>query len=146
VPRTGIQSHYIDALGRRHRPPASTLAKIEAAMDAGPSTGGDVVVVREGERPRIGPAEIRLEDGATRVVDRRLPPDLPAGYHQIKRKGEPAARLIVAPCHCYMPPDLRGWGWAIQLYASRSRGSWGIGDLADLRRLGRWGKRVDASF
>ncbi len=32
----------------------------------------------------------------------------------------------------------RHWGWAAQLYAARSRQSWGIGDLADLRRLGRW--------
>src|SRR6266700_2878950 len=38
------------------------------------------------------------------------------------------------------PPPERGWGWAIQLYAARSNDSWGIGALADLRRLGRWAR------
>src|SRR6185503_19831680 len=32
----------------------------------------------------------------------------------------------------------RQWGWAVQLYALRSHGSWGMGDLADLRRLAHW--------
>jgi 4-alpha-glucanotransferase len=146
VTRPGIQRDYVDALGRRHSPPASTVATIEDAMDAGTASGSEVIVVRDGERPAIGPAELKLEDGTTRVVDRRLPADLPHGYHRIKRKGAPAGRLIAAPRECYLPPDLRGWGWAIQLYAARSLRSWGIGDLADLRRLGRWAKGVGASF
>ena len=45
---------------------------------------------------------------------------------------------------CASPPE-RGWGWAIQLYAARSQASWGIGDLADLRRLGRWARTAGAS-
>src|SRR5262249_19057227 len=93
-----------------------------------------------------GPAELRLEDGTTKVVDRRLPADVPHGYHQIKRRGARAGRLIVAPFACHLPADLRGWGWAVQLYASRSRQSWGIGDLADLRRLGKWAKTTGATF
>ena len=115
-------------------------------MRGGASANADVIVVRDGERPSIGPAELRLEDGTTRLVDRRLPADLPHGYHQIKRKGGHPGRLIVAPFECYLPPELRGWGWAIQLYAARSRRSWGIGDLAALRRLGEWGKKAGASF
>ena len=39
----------------------------------------------------------------------------------------------------------RGWGWAAQLYATRSSHSWGIGDLADLRALGRWAAGLGAS-
>jgi 4-alpha-glucanotransferase len=45
---------------------------------------------------------------------------------------------------CSPPPD-RAWGWAIQLYAVRSKDSWGIGDLADLRRFGRWARSAGAS-
>ena len=142
---TGIQRHYVDALGRRHRPPSATVAAITRAM-SGASGDAGVIVVRSGQRPVLGPAELRLEDGATRTIDRRLPADLPPGYHAIQRKGQPAARLIVAPFECYLPAEFRGWGWAIQLYAARSRRSWGIGDLADLRRLGAWGKHAGASL
>ena len=46
----------------------------------------------------------------------------------------------MTPHACYLPDDFRAWGWAIQLYAARSRRSWGIGDLADLRTLNRWAK------
>ena len=47
------------------------------------------------------------------------------------------------PC---APPPERTWGWAIQLYALRSRDSWGIGDMADLRRFARWSKKRGASL
>src|SRR6185436_12525088 len=46
--------------------------------------------------------------------------------------------FIAAPARCHLPEGLRAWGWAIQLYAVRSRQSWGIGDLADLRQLAEW--------
>jgi len=45
---------------------------------------------------------------------------------------------------CSPAPD-RAWGWAVQVYAIRSRESWGIGDLADLRRMGRWARDSGAS-
>ena len=45
---------------------------------------------------------------------------------------------------CAEPPE-RAWGWAVQMYAVRSRQSWGIGDLGDLRRFGRWARRAGAS-
>jgi 4-alpha-glucanotransferase len=47
------------------------------------------------------------------------------------------------PC---TPPPQRTWGWAIQLYELRSRDSWGIGDMADLRRFARWSKKRGASL
>ena len=52
-------------------------------------------------------------------------------------------KLPSEPC---APPPERAWGWAIQLYALRSRASWGVGDLADLRRFGRWSCRKGASI
>lgn len=45
---------------------------------------------------------------------------------------------------CHLPPDLRSWGWAIQLPAVRSRSSWGLGDLGDLRRLAAWSSGLGA--
>jgi 4-alpha-glucanotransferase len=45
---------------------------------------------------------------------------------------------------CAQPPR-RAWGWAIQLYALRSKDSWGIGDLADLRLFARWSRSAGAS-
>jgi len=39
---------------------------------------------------------------------------------------------------CVVSPPQRIWGVSVQLYAARSRASWGIGDLADLRLLGEW--------
>src|SRR5467141_4104984 len=52
-------------------------------------------------------------------------------------------KLPSEPCH---PPPERAWGWAVQLYALRSRESWGVGDLADLRRFGKWSRRKGASI
>jgi len=51
--------------------------------------------------------------------------------------------VIVTPAACPQPPG-RTWGWAAQLYATRSAASWGIGDLGDLRRLGAWSARLGA--
>jgi 4-alpha-glucanotransferase len=53
-------------------------------------------------------------------------------------------RYKVAAGPCVTGPD-RAWGWAVQLYAMRSRESWGIGDMADLRRLARWSRKQGAS-
>jgi len=133
-----IQTHYIDALGGRRVPPPEAVAAIRRAIGEPPGDRSPVLVVTEGSRATVGRADVRLEDGTTLTVDQRLPPGIPAGYHEIARADGTVARLIIAPATCFLPESLRTWGWAIQLYAARSRRSWGIGDLADLRRLGRW--------
>jgi len=79
-----------------------------------------------------------LEDGTELTVEDRLPP-LPLGYHQLRRRSDgETVRLIVSPGRCRLPGWHRGWGWAVQLPALRSSSSWGIGDLADLRKLVEW--------
>src|SRR6202521_4967985 len=55
----------------------------------------------------------------------------------------PRARRLAIPGKGE-PPPARGGGWAAQTYAMRSRDSWGIGDLADLRRLGRMARSQGA--
>jgi 4-alpha-glucanotransferase len=47
-----------------------------------------------------------------------------------------AAPEAVAPA-----PAQRSWGFAVQLYSLRSRGSWGHGDLRDLADLATWSAR-----
>jgi 4-alpha-glucanotransferase len=44
-------------------------------------------------------------------------------------------------------PRRRSWGFAVQLYSVRSRGSWGHGDLRDLADLATWsGRELGADF
>ena len=62
----------------------------------------------------------------------------------------PRPRAIVDAAHrragrCIAPAG-RQWGWATQLYAARSAESWGIGDLADLRRLAAWAASLRANL
>ena len=57
----------------------------------------------------------------------------------------PSARRHNLPAGSCSPPPERVWGWAVQLYAVRSRESWGVGDLADLRRFGHWTRRQGGS-
>jgi 4-alpha-glucanotransferase len=58
--------------------------------------------------------------------------------------GAPVAGVVgsVAPW-----PTRRSWGFAVQLYSVRSRGSWGHGDLRDLADLAAWsGRELGADF
>src|SRR5688572_13209709 len=143
---SGIQASYIDALGRRRSAPRESVRAIVRAMRGRALPARRTLVVGAGRQLHVGPAEILLEDGTTIAVDGRLPQDLPPGYHEIlRRRGQPA-RLIAAPSGCHVPDGLSTWGWAIQLYAARSRRSWGIGDLSDLRWLGRWADGQDAGI
>jgi hypothetical protein len=140
----GIVDGYEDTTGGWHAMPAETRRAILAAMGVDPAEPGPpappVQVLEPGRPVRLAwPAELRLEDGTTLCVEGDLPADLPFGYHELRPlDGEATVRLIASPGCCYLPRDLRAWGWAVQLYALRSAASWGIGDLADLRTLARW--------
>ena len=116
------------------------------AMGADPGTApppSSVRLVRAGDRAPL-PGELVLEDGSSLGRVERLPQDLPFGYHRLLGDDEELL-LIAAPPRCPLPVE-RSWGWAVQLYATRSSGSWGIGDLADLRKLGRWARGIGAGF
>ena len=144
---SGIQKFYVDALGTRHAAPRDTVRAIERAMTAGRGpAGGGTLVVRAGSRTRVGKADVHLEGGGILPIDGELPADLPIGYHALAGRSGAPRRLIVAPAACHLPADFATWGWAIQLYAARSRRSWGIGDLADLRWLGRWARDQGAGL
>ena len=57
----------------------------------------------------------------------------------------PRAKPQHVPGGPFAPAPERAWGWAVQLYALRSRDSWGVGDFGDLRRFARWARRQGAS-
>ncbi len=129
-------------MGRwRDSPPATIEAVLQTmgASDAGPSPSTSLFLRPGEDRPVTGPSVLRTEDGAELRVDDRLPTDLPLGYHVLRRLDDGACTtVVVSPGRCPLPPNAPAWGWAVQLYAARSSASWGMGDLADLRRLAVW--------
>lgn len=145
--RWGVDPGFHDANGAWHDAPAETVAAVldemGAAAGAGPDEldmwGPSVVTVRlDRPLPPVRAGMLEMEDGAEIRLDGTLPPDVPSGYHQVVPDdgGDPFT-LVVSPGLCPPGPD-RQWGWAAQLYATRSGASWGHGDLADLRRLTVW--------
>lgn len=123
----------------------AALAAMGADQPAPPVTP-TWVVRRSGGIDIPFEAWLRTEDGASSPVHGHVPPEaLPLGYHWLSpAAGGEDVRLIVSPGVCPLPP--RMWGWAVQLYAARSRASWGIGDLADLRRLAAWSGSLGAGL
>jgi 4-alpha-glucanotransferase len=117
------------------------------AASASPASPHRPLFLKPGDLAPVGAKEVLVEaGGSSPVAGRRLPGDLPHGYHRLLMKDGREVPLVVSPGRCHLPAGLRTWGWAAQLYAVRSRQSWGIGDLADLRRLARWSKRAGAGF
>jgi 4-alpha-glucanotransferase len=104
-------------------------------LRVGLSGGGEVALASSGSRP--GRAAYRL------------PPDTPLGAHIVHASlGDrtASAPLLVVPSRA-TDPGTRSWGFMAQLYSVRSRGSWGLGDLADLRALATWsGRDLGAGF
>jgi 4-alpha-glucanotransferase len=139
----GIDQAYQDGREEWHKVSEETKRHLARAMDtrdASKPPDPALKVINRGEQFEPGVDwELRLEDGSLLRGSRRIPPDVPIGYHDMRdlRSGV-ETRLIVAPGKCFRPENLRIWGWALQLYSLRSRGSWGLGDFADLRRFSTW--------
>ncbi len=141
----GIDLNYEDAFGNWHEVPEQTLNAVLTAMGAdegtlAPPQDDSLLIVCTGDQRELPTSgKVVLETGEILSTDSRLPPDLPAGYHQLQLDGsDRAARLIVSPGKCWLPEHLKTWGWAMQLYSARSRESWGMGDFGDLERLAKW--------
>jgi 4-alpha-glucanotransferase len=142
-----IEPGYRDRHGIWRTPSPETIDALRAVLDVddGEETAA-TVVARVGEaRDLPGTVEVVTEEGETIAAPGRLPPGLTPGYHTLVDSSGAAARLILSPGTCHLPAG-RSWGWAIQLYALRSRASWGMGDLADLRRFGRWSASLGAGI
>ncbi|HVF05773.1 MAG TPA: 4-alpha-glucanotransferase [Frankiaceae bacterium] len=115
--RYGVLTSYEDWAGNPKQVPEETVRRVLDAMgafDGDPEDAAPLTVVREGTPEARG---------------------LPVGEHD---RGD-GGTLLVAPRACPQPP--RTWGWMAQLYAVRSRDSWGLGDFGDLARLCEWSAR-----
>jgi 4-alpha-glucanotransferase len=140
--RRGIDDGYEDCEGRWRPISPATRAALEEAMGGEAPEEAPVRLIAPGEHGEIaGPGELRYEDGGVFRLTRFAPPVLPPGYHEVHRPDGRVERLIVTPRRCPLDERMRAWGWTAQLYAVRSRQSWGIGDLADLRELASWSAR-----
>ena len=133
-----IEKRYRDFRGEWQDVSPSTIEVVRELLGEPPASV-PARVVRPGDV--VGVGELELEDGGSLVVSGILPLDVPLGYHRLD-----GVRIIVTPGRCWLPDDLRIWGWAVQLYALRSSASWGIGDLGDLRRLGEWARSLGAGM
>lgn len=145
----GVATSYEDYAGHRREPPRRSIDAILEAMGAGPDgpPPPQAIIARTDlPLPRLGPGRIITEDGAElSTTDGPLPPDLPTGYHRFEPTAGRARPLIVSPGRVPLPPG-RAWGFASQLYATRSTRSWGIGDMDDLAELNRWARSLGAGF
>lgn len=145
----GIDEGYNDMYGQYRSAPPETIAALMNAMGATTDRPEHprVRVVRQGDSEAVEPARLHLECGESMRIETSLPRDIPLGYHRLEdlRSGA-STPLIVVPHSCFMPSGPPTWGWALQLYALRSRSSWGIGDCADLGRFARWAAGHGAGF
>ncbi len=81
-----------------------------------------------------------------------VPGDLGLGWHTViaqTAEWQVSSTLVMTPSR--LDPEgiigERQWGFMAQIYATRSRRSWGIGDLRDCADLASWsGRRLGAGF
>lgn len=140
--RWGIDERYEDGLKQWHNVSSETKQALLSAMGAEESSTPPepaLRIVTWGSETLFPPrSEIELQDG-TRLKEDTRSRELPLGYHTLRDLDSgKQTRLIVAPKRCYLREQFRVWGWTLQLYALRSRLSWGIGDLEDLKQVSTW--------
>ncbi len=130
--QAGITPAYENASQEIVEVSDETLRAILAALDAA-----------AGRAPVHHDAVIRAVPGGA-----HRPPDPPSAgdgnqprtQPDVSRPGlpGPAAQPDVSRSGLPRIPDRQSWGFTVQLYSVRSRGSWGHGDLRDLADLAAW--------
>ena len=145
----GIAPGYHDITGAWREPPPRTIDAITASMGIEsdkPPPGPALWIVRSGEELTLGGRwELQADGGDSELVAGTVR-SLEPGYYRAFHEDGRGLRLIITPGRCHLPPELRAWGWAVQLYALRSRGSWGMGDLGDLATFGRFARSQGAGL
>jgi len=138
----GVATSYVAASGQRKAVDSAVVSAVlaelgvEADGDVGAPNGPGTLVSRAIEPCSVGePGILITEDGRELSVNDLLPPDLPTGYHRFITDHREIAVVVPPP---RLPARPAVWGWMLQLYALHSEQSWGIGDLADLKRCADW--------
>jgi len=146
VDEYGVQTTWLDATDAPQRAAPEAVEAMHAIIGAPPEDleRRAAIVTRPGRPVEAG--TVHCEDGSTVEVDGTLPADFPLGYHRLHTADGRQRVLIVSPGRCYQPAGDRAWGWAVQLYATLSAESQGIGDLTDLRTIREWAQGLGAGF
>lgn len=145
----GIADGWWATDGSWHAASESTRTALRTAMGAdersdGPPAGSSLWFLRPGDDRAIwSPGVLDLDDGTSVPVQDSLPPGLPVGAHTLRSDGGHVTRVFCLPGR--LPGLARSWGLSVQVPQTRSRSSWGHGDLYDLADLSRWAARHGAS-
>jgi 4-alpha-glucanotransferase len=159
--RAGVATEYWDGVGELHRVAPDVISRVLEALAASSSAPRRFlpgpIVIRDGSIPEFklnGPeglpvrweifSDRKVAEGESIPPHLKLPDGLPHGLYRLEAAAEDEqesreeAPLIVAPRQAYQgDPEAprRMWALAVQLYALRSRRSWGHGDFSDLIEL-----------
>lgn len=139
-----VERSYVDAFRHRRVVPGPVIRAVAEALAAAGEAVADPVRVARAGAPVSPAAELVLEDGTSMGTRDRIPRGLPHGYHRLRRAA--GEQLLLAAPRRPPTPVGRSWGWSAQLPAVRSRRSWGIGDLGDLRMLTAWAASTGAAW
>lgn len=148
----GVATEYRDGDRRAVRVAADVVVRVLGLLDVDASTRAAVrtsaartradaarlpgTIATRSDRSRSLPAPGVLVDGAGGRRDvTEIPAGLDPGWYQLEI-AQQVVTVVVAPPALLEPR--RAWGWMLQLYALHSAGSWGIGDLGDLRAFTTW--------
>jgi 4-alpha-glucanotransferase len=134
-----VPSSYVDAHGTVRELDPATRAVVSDLV-VGPGVPPSPVVCTPGEAASMLHGELETLDGAPLGRVDGTGPE--AGYYRL-RGDDGMSRLVVSAPARFPQPE-RGWGWAVQLYAARSRESWGIGEYRDLARIARAARSAGA--
>lgn len=151
----GIADGWWATDGARHDASGATREALRAALGGddhpdGPPGPGDAAggaplwFLRPGDDRSVwAPGVLDLDGGSSLSVADALPADLPVGPHTLRSDSGHVTHVFVLPGTCRRLE--RSWGWSVQLPQTRSRKSWGHGDLADLAALARWARGQGAA-
>jgi len=136
----GIDATWLDAQDEQHEVARATLDTLREVIGKPPADLDEraPIVARPGDALEVDEADVVCEDGERRHIDGELPADFPLGYHWLQTAGGTRRRLIVSPGRCWLPEGYRAWGWAVQLYATRSRAAGASGTSPTSAPSGGW--------